>query len=94
MTHTIGTAYIAEHEYIVSREPLVVGKKPSQANDGSFTIMLRYGPDSDDVKPLCAVSFHGAAKRGQAWQTPDPEGEANARRIVELWNAANGEVKP
>jgi hypothetical protein len=52
-------------------------------NDGSWLVV------TDDGR-LCTVKFRGTAKRGQAHQAEDPEGLANAKRIVALWNAFEG----
>jgi hypothetical protein len=51
--------------------------------DGSFAVTA---PDSD----IAFVTFHGKAKRGEAWHTDDPEGLANANLIAaatELYEA-------
>ena len=46
-----------------------------RTNDGSFAVTA---PDSH----IAFVTFHGKAKRGQAWCTGDPEGQANANLIA------------
>lgn len=50
-------------------------------NDGSWIIQ-----DADTGLGIITVRFQGKAKRGQAWNAPDPEGMAIARLIVEAVN--------
>jgi hypothetical protein len=50
-----------------------------RSNDGSFAVTQ---DQEYDPTHIGFVTFHGKAKRGQAWCTPDPEGEANARLIA------------
>lgn len=53
--------------------------KPFRHNDGSFVIVKDTG---DERGPVATATFQGKAKRGQAWNTDDPEGLANARLIA------------
>lgn len=48
-----------------------------RANDGAFAVIQK-----DGDKHIGFVTFQGKAKRGQAWCTPDSEGEANAHLIA------------
>lgn len=50
-------------------------------NDGSWVIADK------DGNGIITVRFQGKAKRGQAWNAPDPEGQALARNIVKCVNA-------
>ena len=52
-----------------------------RANDGAFAV-TQDRTKYDNPSHIAFVTFHGKAKRGQAWCTPDPEGEANARLIM------------
>ena len=45
-------------------------------NDGAWIIV---GSDGNRV---AVASFKGTAKRGNAWNAPDPEGQANAQLIA------------
>ena len=52
-------------------------------NDGSW--IITYGDPDDmesDCGQVCRVTFQGKAKRGEAWQAPDPVGQATARLIA------------
>jgi hypothetical protein len=46
-----------------------------RSNDGDWMVVWSDGG-------LASVQFKGKAKRGQGYQTPDPEGMANARLIA------------
>ena len=52
-----------------------------RGNDGSWRIC------DEDGYGVITVLFQGKAKRGQAYDAPDPVGQAMAFRIIELWNA-------
>jgi hypothetical protein len=54
-------------------------------NDGSWVIQDNEG------NRIASVTFKGKAKRGETWNAPDPEGQANAELIVK---AVNAYVKP
>lgn len=58
---------------------------PFRQNDGSFIIM-RGVRGSDDAVPILHTLPQIKAKRGQGWNTPDPEGEKFARDLVDLLN--------
>ena len=49
-------------------------------NDGAWILTDESG------NRAVTVAFRGKAKRGQAWNSPDPEGQAMANRIVESFN--------
>jgi hypothetical protein len=49
-------------------------------NNGSWTVTDEYG------SPVARICFRGKAKRGEAWNAPDPEGQANAGFIVKAVN--------
>lgn len=55
-------------------------------NNGDWIVgFSNEGADEDDMDiggRIAAVSFKGSAKRGQTWNAPDPEGQANARLIA------------
>lgn len=51
-------------------------------NDGSWIITDENG------ERIAAVQFKGKAKRGQTWCAPDPEGQSNAKLIVQSVNHA------
>ena len=60
-----------------------------RSNDGSFAVTQ---DQEYDPTHIGFVTFHGKAKRGQAWCTPDPEGDANARLVAaapEMYEALN-----
>jgi hypothetical protein len=48
-------------------------------NDGSWKVS---SPDG----PVLSVAFRGKAKRGEAWNAPDPEGQAIAFEVVRRYN--------
>ena len=54
-------------------------KKPFRHNDGSFVIIAGAG---DERTPVATATFQGHAKRGQAWNTEDPVGLANAYLVA------------
>jgi hypothetical protein len=54
-------------------------------NDGSWIIK------DADGNGIITVRFRGTAKRGQAWNAPDPEGMATARLIVAAVNSYSGD---
>lgn len=58
-------------------------------NDGDHILI---GGPLDDGVCIAAVDFQTTAKRGQAWNTKDPEGRANADRLALCWNAHDGLV--
>lgn len=60
-------------------------RKPMRHNDGAMVIMLG-GEDDEDTRPVLQVMKWGKAKRGMAWNTPDPEQEAFAAHVVALLN--------
>jgi len=57
-----------------------------RTNDGgwivSFKGKISANDDVDDGGQICVVAFKGTAKRGQAWNAPDPVGMAFARLIA------------
>jgi hypothetical protein len=53
-------------------------------NNGDWILML--GDDEEAVR-FGTVSMVAKAKRGQGWNTPDPEGFARAQAICDMWNA-------
>ena len=66
----------------------------SRENDGSF-IIIEESEDSDHPR-IGTASFRGIAKRGKGWETPDPEGEANAHLLAaapDLLNACKSIMK-
>jgi hypothetical protein len=50
-------------------------------NDGSWIIQ-----DSEGNR-IAAAIFKGKAKRGEAWNAPDPDGKSNVELIVRAVNA-------
>ena len=62
-------------------KPLAEHEGYYRENDGSWIIA-----DSEGVGRI-TVRFQGKAKRGQAWNAPDPEGQALARKITDFLNA-------
>lgn len=62
---------------------------PMRLNGGEMIIMEGYLDDEgeEDRRPVLHVMRRARAKRGQAWNTPDPEQEAFAARVVALLNA-------
>ena len=65
-------------------------REPMRHNDGSMVIM-QGAEDDDETRPVLWVRRFSEAKRGKAWNTPDPEQKAFAARVVALLNG--GEVK-
>ncbi len=47
-------------------------------NDGAWVVMNT----QPEPGPIASVTFRGVAKKGQAWNAPDPEGQANSRLIA------------
>jgi hypothetical protein len=82
--HTEGEAWIGKSEDIVIDGKVAHEGIYVRENNGDWIIMV--GP-RDEAQRLCTVSMRAEAKRGKGWQTPDPEGFANAERLVALWNA-------
>ena len=56
----------------------------ARENNGDWVILIGEG---DDRRRFGTVSMIAKAKRGDGWKTPDPEGEAIAQRLCDLWNA-------
>ena len=52
-------------------------------NNGDWILMIGEG---DNKRRFGAVSFQGKAKRGQAYNAPDPEGFAAAQLVCRMWN--------
>ena len=59
----------------------------SRDNDGNWL-----GIVDADGSGVAMARIRVEAKRGQGWITADPEGLANAKRIVQTWNAHDGLV--
>jgi hypothetical protein len=57
-------------------------------NNGDWIILIGEG---DDRRRFGTIAMQAKAKRGDGWKTPDPAGEAMARRLVELWNKDAGQ---
>lgn len=62
-------------------EPLEPHEGFRRDNQGGWIIN-----SADERGVMITVSFQGKAKRGQAWNAPDPVGQAIASEIVHLWN--------
>lgn len=60
--------------------------KPIRHNDGSMVIS-RGNLDDENTAPVLLVLRRSEAKRGRAWNTPDPEQEAFAAHVLALLNA-------
>lgn len=56
-------------------------------NDGSLVILFG-DPDEDYTRRALIVSRVVRLKRGAAYDTPDPEQEAFARRVVDVLNGS------
>lgn len=62
------------------------GLGPMRLNDGTFIVMEGVGDSDDVVRPVLHVLPQHDAKRGKGYSTPDPDGEAFARSVVDLLN--------
>lgn len=65
-------------------EKLTFKGETARENNGDWIILIGEG---DNQRRFGTIAFQGKAKRGQGWATPDPKGEALARRLVEIWNS-------
>jgi hypothetical protein len=69
------------------RETMTEGTKPFRMNDGSLVVMAGDAGDEDAQRVLLVPRF-AHVKRTASYDTPDPEQEAFARRVVDLLNGA------
>ena len=83
--HTLGP-WKFERQEIYAQHAKMTGKQLEdhegyfRENDGSWVIA------DADGNGIITIRFQGNAKRGQAWNAPDPEGQANAAFIVTACN--------
>ena len=70
-----------EEQMKILNRPYAEHEGYPRENDGSW-IIRDFNGDG-----IITVRFQGKAKRGQAWNAPDPEGMRVARLIVEAVNA-------
>ena len=75
--------WLFERQEIYEQSAKLTGKSLAEHegffrdNDGAWAIV---GPDESGR--VAVATFKGKAKRGAAWNAPDPEGQANARLIA------------
>jgi hypothetical protein len=67
------------------RETMAEGEKFARDNDGSMIIM-HGDPNDDDTRRAVIVPRVVRLKRSASYDTPDPEQEALAQKIVDLLN--------
>lgn len=60
----------------ILKQPILAHEGYFRENDGSWVIQGSTGAR------VATVQFKGKAKRGERWNAPDPEGQANAELIV------------